>query len=287
MDLAPWAGGEVVLALVVTPGPAADTSGDWAGWGQPQVVDARLPALEALHPGARMVDEWLRAGLTAEDFLSYGKVAQRAGRDEEAGAWYERAIRLEPESEEPYRPLVETPRGDAIAVAYLDAGGREVLEKVKWLRPGDLYVNYRLWKEAQQAGDLTSAAAYSEMLTYFPLEAISPADERLLDYAAEVIPVLLDEGLWDRDKTLNVVSFLVWQHHGADGVAWLLEQLMERYPAEPEWPFYLAELYHRRGDLDRAETVYRHVLALDPNYAPAYLRIGMLYEARAEEETER
>ncbi len=36
VDLAPWAGQEVTLALAVTPGPAADPSGDWAGWGGPQ-----------------------------------------------------------------------------------------------------------------------------------------------------------------------------------------------------------------------------------------------------------
>ena len=62
------------------------------------------------------------------------------------------------------------------------------------------------------------------------------------------------------------------------------EQLAERYPTEPEWPFYLAELYHRRGDLDRAEAAYQQVLAVDPEYAQAYLRIGMLYETRAEGE---
>jgi len=42
-------------------------------------------------------------------------------------------------------------------------------------------------------------------LTYFSLEAIHPADERLLDYAADVVPALLDEGLWDRGQILNVV----------------------------------------------------------------------------------
>jgi len=65
----------------------------------------------------------------------------------------------------------------------------------------------------------------------------------------------------------------------------LLEHLIARYPGEPDWPFYLAELYHRRGDLEWAEEVYRQVLAVDPEYAQAYLRIGMVYEARAEGET--
>ena len=142
-------------------------------------------------------------------------------------------------------------------------------------------------KDAQQSSDRVSAATYSETLVYFALQAIHPYDDRLLDYAAEVLLALLDEGLWDRDKILNVVSFLVWQHNGAAGVKQLLEQMIERYPAEPDWPFYLSGLYHRRGELDQAEAIYRQVLGLYPNYAQAYLRMGMLYEARAEEETER
>jgi len=129
--------------------------------------------------------------------------------------------------------------------------------------------------------DPANAAVYSETLIYFPLEAVHPGDDRLLDYVADVIPALLDDGLWSREKTLNVVSFLVWQHNRATGAERLLKQLMERYPADPDWPFYLAELYHRRGDLERAEAAYRQVLAMDPNYAQAYLRMGMIYEERA------
>ena len=193
---------------------------------------------------------------------------------------------------------------DTVALAYLEEsrgaerpgsrgageqGGRRALalERARELRPGDLYANYFLWKQAQEAGDVEATAAYSETLIYFPLEAVQPTDERLLDYIAEVIPNLLEDGLWDREKTLNVVSFLVWQHDGAVGVERLLEYLTARYPSEPDWPFYLAELYHRQGDLERAELAYRQVLAVDSEYAQAYLRIGMLYEARAEGEMER
>jgi len=184
---------------------------------------------------------------------------------------------------------------DTVALAYLDlVTGRQgdkgirrqkegetrgLLGQVKELRPGDLYANYHLWKEARQGSDLQAARAYSETLTYFPLEAINPGDERVLDYVVEVIPNLLEEGLWERDKMLNVASYLVWQHNGATGVERLLERLVERYPTEPDWPFYLAELYHRRGDLGRAEAVYRQVLAVDPNYARAYLRLGMVVGA--------
>ena len=57
VDLSPWAGQDIVLSVGIGPGPAGDLSGDWAGWGEPQVVDARITSLEALHPGTRAVEE--------------------------------------------------------------------------------------------------------------------------------------------------------------------------------------------------------------------------------------
>jgi protein O-GlcNAc transferase len=214
-----------------------------------------------------------------------------SGRPEEVIALYESAP-----------PLQRTGAiSDVVALAYLDlvtgglgdegTGGQgevgQWLERASALRPGDLYASYHLWRQARERGDLAGVAVYSETLAYFPLEAVHPADERLLGYAADVIPALVEEGLWDREKTLNVVSFLVWQHNGATGMERLLEQLIERYPAEPDWPFYLAELYHRRGDLDWAEAAYRQVLEVDPTYAQAYLRLGMIYEERAGWEMEK
>ncbi len=177
---------------------------------------------------------------------------------------------------------------DTVALAYLDQergrGGegetRRGWEKVLELRSGDLYANYHLWKQAQEAGDVRAAAAYSETLTYFPLEAVDPTDERLVRYAAQVIPKLLEERVWDRDKTLNVVTYLVWQHNTTAGVVHLLEDLIARYPAQPDWPFYLAELYHRRGNLDQADTAYKQVVEMDAQYTQAYLRLGMLAEER-------
>jgi tetratricopeptide (TPR) repeat protein len=244
-------------------------------------VETAAGALKPLMEGAGHNPLLYHDALTA---FSYG------GRPEEVTALYELAP-------PPQRTQTIT---DAVVLAYLEGsreageqGGRGALERVQELRPGDLYANYFLWKQAHETGDAEAAAVYSHMLTCFPLEAVHPADERLLDYAAEIIPALLEDGLWDHDKTLNVVSFLVWQHHGAPGVERLLQRLIERYPAEPDWLFYLAQLYHRRGDgstvseatfaeaLNRAEAAYRQVLAVDPEYAQAYLRLGMLYEAWA------
>lgn len=177
---------------------------------------------------------------------------------------------------------------DTVALAYLDESRRmegqprrETLQKALALRPGDLYANYALWQAAQEAVELPAAAVYSETLVYFPLAAIHPADERLLEYTVEVIPALLGDGLWDREKTLNVVSYLVWQQSESASVERLLVQLVERHPAEPDWLFYLAELYHRQGHFDQAELVYRRALQVDAMYAPAYLRLGLVAEAQS------
>ena len=227
-------------------------------------------AANALHP---LVGNELRSPLLHLDTLW---AASYSERPDEVVELYE-TVSL---------PLRGQVIGDMVALAYLDLAreqeSTETLEKALALRPGDLYANYNLWQAARRTGDVGTANVYSETLTYFPLEAIHPADERLLDAAAQVIPALLEEGIWDRDKTLNVVSFLVWQHNKAAGVERLLGRLMDRYPDEPDWSFYLAELYHRRGDLEQAKAAYERVLQIDPNYAQTYLRLGMVSEVESQ-----
>jgi len=235
-------------------------------------VGTATDALEALTPRVRQDPMLYQDVLTA---FSYG------GHSEEVIALYEA-----------FPPLEHTQViSDVVALAYLERdegvakrSGDVTLARVAMLRPGDLYVNYQRWRAAIAAGNVEAVAAYSETLAYFPLEAVHPADERLLDYATEVIPALLEEGLWDREKTLNVLSFLVWQHNQATSVEQLLKRLIEHYPTEPEWSFYLAELYQRRGDLDQAKAMYQRVLEVDPGYAEAYLRLGMVAPARCEEQ---
>ena len=88
VDLARWAGMEVALSLAVTPGPAADPSGDRAGWGEPQVVDARHATLEALQPEERAIDEWQRAEVQAADLIAEGNKAFARQQYGEAARWY-------------------------------------------------------------------------------------------------------------------------------------------------------------------------------------------------------
>lgn len=170
-------------------------------------------------------------------------------------------------------PLRSRVISDTVALAYLRQGD---LDNAYNLRPGDLYVNHHLWQQVNKDGDLKRAEIYEDALTNFSLEAIDPADPGLLAYTDQVVPALLENGLWGRQRTLNVISFLAWVHYQATEVERLLESVSEQYPEEPEWSFYLGELYHRRRNFRRAEQLYRRVLEIDPEYAPAYLRMGMI-----------
>jgi hypothetical protein len=77
---------------------------------------------------------------------------------------------------------------DRQALAYLQEDGLGALEKARSLRPSDLYVNFRLWEQAQTAGDEATAESYRQAIARFEREAIDPADEGLLAYVATVIP---------------------------------------------------------------------------------------------------
>jgi tetratricopeptide (TPR) repeat protein len=286
VDLAPWAGQEVALGLGVTPGPVGDTTGDWAGWAALQVVDAQMIDLATLHPGTERASEWRRAGFTAEALVNLGQAAQVEGRDEKAGEWYELATRLEPGRDEPYRLLRGISNGDEVVFTLLTQGGLDALERAERLRPGDLYLNHLLFKGAQGSGDLAAAAVYSETLTSFPLEAIDPSDDRLLEYVAQVVPGLLDEGLWDGETMLNVVAYIVSQHKDAPGAGLLIRNLMEQDTAPSDLGFYLGELYYGQGNLGRAEMAYQQVLARDPAYKQAYLQLGRVNESQSRESSD-
>lgn len=177
-------------------------------------------------------------------------------------------------------PLRTTVLSDTIAVAYLDLGDAQSLDKARNFRPNDLYINYSLWKEAEEDRAVYDKVQYRERLERFQLDAIAPADDRLLEYVARVIPQLLDNGIWDKKKSQIVVSYLVWQHAESPAVEKLILDLATRFSNEPQWLFYLAEMYHRRGDLELSEQTYRQIVHQWPDFSPGYLRLGMVSEER-------
>jgi len=185
-------------------------------------------------------------------------------------------------------------RGVPLAVNYLkladaqaQAGGGDVAidlwRKAATVDPGNLYALYRLAQIHRDLGDEKRAAEYEEQLRYFDLNAVTVSpDARMAEYRGRAMAALVDEGIWEREMLLNVLSFQVRQF--AEGVPGLMTErvlgtLLEQWPQDADVLFYLAELYYRQGDLERAEAAYRQVLEVEPEYEQAYLRLGMVSES--------
>jgi tetratricopeptide (TPR) repeat protein len=156
-------------------------------------------------------------------------------------------------------------------------------DKVLGLGYGDLYANWRL--SQYYAEDEETAAAYREAARYFPLESIALSDApELVDYQVRAIAELIAYDVWGKDLLTRVVSYLVWQHsdgEGAQQVRILLQRLVDRWPDNAELNFYLAEFFHRRGESEMAENLYKKTLELDAGCSQCMLRLGMVAEARA------
>jgi tetratricopeptide (TPR) repeat protein len=190
-------------------------------------------------------------------------------------------------------PEVTPMISDTVAFSYLQKAQLSInmnelvaagstLRQVIALRPSDLYANYYLWQTATQAGKENDAIALRQKLTNFPIEAINPADSRLVDFSCEVIPFLLKDKIWDQATGLRVISALLVTHSDLDSVKGLVETLASMYPDQSELLFDLGELHQRRGEYAQAEAAYRHYQVDNPQEAEVYLRLGMICEAQSD-----
>jgi tetratricopeptide (TPR) repeat protein len=259
VDLGSWAGEEVALVLAVTPGPAADASGDWAGWGEPQVVDALLVELRAMYPEVQVAREWQLAGATGLGFMQYGREALEAERYQGALAWYKRATVLEPSL------------GDA------------------WYSMGLVYERMEQWEDAvvahstaAQAGKLPRVGA---SLPYYRAG-------RILQWRIE--PRRLGEALSAYESALEIGDFgteqeaadchykrgeiLNWM--GAHYATYMAEYLKAIDLDPSHIPAYvaLAQTYYAHyGDLERAEEWIHRAIEIDSQNMLPYYRLSEIY----------
>lgn len=141
-----------------------------------------------------------------------------------------------------------------------------------------LYANWRLYR--YYANQTEAANVYQDSIRYFPLKsiALSP-DIRLNEYQHRAIVGVATDGLWEPETLSAVIAYRVWQDQ-SQATEDLLQALLAGDQTNGDLGFFLGEMYHRRGEWQAAQRAYKQVLELDPEYAPAYLRLGMIAEAK-------
>lgn len=257
VDLSDWAGTEVALSLAATPGPVADPSGDWAGWGEPRVIDAQWPVLEALEPGGRMHQAWEKAGMTAESFILWGEAARREGRFEEAMHWYEQAMAWEPGLGDPwyYVGLLRENQG-------------------QWLGAVDAY------ERAANETDLRAVGRSS------PLYRVGTV------YQRSVEPSQPEKAQESYEKALATDDFAsvseeAWTHARLGQVYYTLgkravraeDEILEALDLQPndKWiHVVLGDLYRAEGRLTEAIEAYERSLTLARGFEAAQKRLELL-----------
>jgi tetratricopeptide (TPR) repeat protein len=174
-----------------------------------------------------------------------------------------------------------------LANAEFDRGNRDealrLSERALTADPSELHLLRDLMRLYRAIGDQKRADAYEEQLRYYSLGSLIVKDLPLAEYQGQAMAGLVKDGTWTHDMLLDVIAYQVWDFaagiHGQMAER-ILRVLLEHWPDDADLLFYLAELYHRRGDLDQAEAAYRRVLAAEPQYAQVYLRMGQIFEAR-------
>jgi tetratricopeptide (TPR) repeat protein len=141
---------------------------------------------------------------------------------------------------------------------------------------GDLYAG---WQLARYSTDNKEAVEfYRNGVRFFQLKSITaPPDQRLEPYQVQAFLGAVEDGIWGREILQHVISYRIWQE-GRTAES-LLQSMAAKKPNDADLHFYLGEMYYNSGDSDRAAAAYHQALSIDPEYAPAYLQLGMLAEA--------
>lgn len=285
IDLTPWAGQEVALSLATEAGPAGNTTGDWALWGTPQILDHRLPCLATKDLVEKAVREWREVGLAADTFLKRGRALEKAGQFDDAQDWYRRATWLEPDFGDAWYRLglgyEEQQRWQEALIAYERAGTSKRSEEMgrssPYYRRGVVY-QWRLestqsaealaaYDIALELDDFASQAQAAdchfnrgEVLTWLKAEPAEYMAE--FQKAIELYP----EHLWAH---LHLGIALYQTEHDVEKAERMFRRASEIKPDSATAWYQLGELYRNEGRVDEAIEMYRTALEIDPTFIAA------------------
>jgi len=101
-----------------------------------------------------------------------------------------------------------------LADAQAQAGGGDVAielwRKVETVNPDNLYALYRLAQIHRDMGDEERAAEYEERLRQFDPQSVNvPLDFYMAECQARAMAGLVEDGVWERETLLDVVSYQV------------------------------------------------------------------------------
>lgn len=147
-----------------------------------------------------------------------------------------------------------------------DSTARPLLEKAIQAWPASLFASYHLAR-------ITGDPAWNKRLYYFDINSLDLLDK----YSIEAIIELARSGVWEPDLLYRVVNYVLVHADGGPANT-LVSRLLDVYPEDSHLWFYLAENYHRQGQWAQAQSAYRHVLDLSPDFSPAYFRMGQIEE---------
>jgi len=291
-DLTPWAGRTVRLTLTLDPGSAGDTNGDWAGWGDMQVVEAVRAEGVLASADRRAVAAWRAGGISAQQLIKAGEAARKARRYEEALEWYRRAVRLEPHRGDPwyYAGLAweGMERWEEALAAYERAVAvgsfTGVHHSSPYYRMGVIYQ----WRLEPRQVD-AALAAY---------EAAIEADDFSANWEAadchykrgEILQwkgAKPDEYIREFQRAIELNPRHDWAHirlglayYARDRDAIAAEaEIRQAIALSPrnKWAYYhLGEVYRQEGRLDEAKAMYEKALEIDPNFEAARRQLGDL-----------
>ncbi len=161
-DLSPWAGRTVTLVLRTTGSPANASAGDWYGWGNVTLTTREAAQYAVLAPDSRMRQAWQDDGLDAAKLLALGKQARYRGQYDQALAWFERAVAVEPDWGEPWYRMGEAYKTqqkldkaqqswDKALKVLQQAAGRSPDNRDTWYVLGQVYAERKELDAALQA----------------------------------------------------------------------------------------------------------------------------------------
>lgn len=130
----------------------------------------------------------------------------------------------------------------------------------------------RLWRQQERAATARAALPPLPNLTHWPEAMAADLQETVAAVRAAQEP---------REPLSRLAALFLMNGFEAEAMR-TLGALQKIYPEDARWSYLLTDLHLRRGDKPAAERALEATVALDPMYAPAWIRLGDMRLERRE-----